>query len=300
MQVLPYEPTMLPKVTAAYNHIIQNVPHCYPTTEARFGDAIAGVIGEGDKESRLHSEAAYVAMEADALLGFIHVGIGKIWGSQAERGIIHFFWYERGQRAAGQALLDAAEAYLRQQDVERITAFSQQYRYRFYYLPAAYLSDHLDHLHALLQFNGYKKSEGEVFLNWPNYDVQPVPTEVPMDVSVALKPERGKLPGLIVSAKQEGQKVGVCESICAGGISQTEAAQHWLFTTWLGVEEAFQGKGVGRYLLQRCLVEMRKIGYRNAAISTAWDNYRAFVFYSNCGYHVVDWTYGLTRDLMEG
>lgn len=70
------------------------------------------------------------------------------------------------------------------------------------------------------------------------------------------------------------------------------------------VEDEFQGQGLGRYLLQYALQEMKKIGYRHAAISTAWDNhraflFRAFLFYSNCGYRTVDWTYEFVKNLSE-
>jgi hypothetical protein len=43
------------------------------------------------------------------------------------------------------------------------------------------------------------------------------------------------------------------------------------------------------------MLELRRAGYRHAAISTALDNYRAALFYSNLGYQVVDWTYGYGR-----
>jgi GNAT superfamily N-acetyltransferase len=63
------------------------------------------------------------------------------------------------------------------------------------------------------------------------------------------------------------------------------------------VEEAFQGRGLGRSLLQRALAAGREVGYRHACISTDWRNYRAFVFYSNYGYQVADWTYIYARSL---
>ena len=45
------------------------------------------------------------------------------------------------------------------------------------------------------------------------------------------------------------------------------------------------------------MLEMRGVGYRHSAISTAADNHRAFLFYSNVGYHVSDWTFGLEKVL---
>ena len=36
---------------------------------------------------------------------------------------------------------------------------------------------------------------------------------------------------------------------------------------------------------------------RHAAISADWENYRTLIFYSNCGYRVVDWTYEYHKTL---
>ena len=41
----------------------------------------------------------------------------------------------------------------------------------------------------------------------------------------------------------------------------------------------------------------RERGYRHGAISTAFDNDRAFLFYTNHGFRVVDWTYEFAREL---
>jgi ribosomal protein S18 acetylase RimI-like enzyme len=61
------------------------------------------------------------------------------------------------------------------------------------------------------------------------------------------------------------------------------------------VEEDFQGQGLGRSLMRRTLAAGREVGYRHASISTDWRNFRAFMFYSNFGYHVADWTYSYAR-----
>ena len=110
---------------------------------------------------------------------------------------------------------------------------------------------------------------------------------------------RGEHPNCTVKAYRGDEQVGICESVCGGEFSSHPEAQDWLHTVWLGVEDEFQGQGLGRYLLQYALEETKKIGYRHAAISTAWENYRAFLFYSNCGYRTVDWTYGFVKDLSE-
>jgi GNAT superfamily N-acetyltransferase len=120
---------------------------------------------------------------------------------------------------------------------------------------------------------------------------------VRVDISLQWEQGRGARPGLIVQGRQGEKEIGTCECVSAGEYSRSEEAQDWSFTTGLDIAEEMQGKGLGRFLLQRALEEMHGIGYRHAAISTGWRNFRAFLFYSNCGYHVVDWTYGLRREL---
>lgn len=299
MEVLLHEPAMSSELTLAYNNIVRGVPHCYPVTVEDFASAVAGAVEEGQSHDQLRSEAAFVARRGTLILGFIHVAIQRPKeANEIEQGIIRFFWYERGHRKAGDALLDAAEEYLRQRNVRQITAFPQDYRYPFYYVQNAYLSDHLDQVHALLGFNGYKRVAGEVFLDWVNYEpVVPSPTDVSADISLQWRQGRGTRPGLIVQAYQGKKEIGICVCVSGGEFSHADDAQDWLFTTRIDVSEEMQGKGLGGHLLQRALQEMHDVGYRHAAISTGWQNFRAFLFYSNYGYHVVDWTYALRYEM---
>ena len=276
------------------------MPHCYPVTEEEFEVAIRGVTtGKADKkEGGLDSETAFVAITEGSVRAFIHVGIGQIGDNREKNvGIIRFFGYERGARQIGQTVLERAETYLKRFNVSKIFAFPQDCRYRFYHFAHAYLSDALDQVQGILGFNGYRRCEGEVFLDWENYSVTPTPSNLSVILSTDWKDGRGQLPNCTVLAHQDGEQVGICESLCGGEFSSHPDAQDWLHTVWLGVEDDFQGQGLGRYLLQYALQEMHKIGYRHAAISTAWDNHRAFLFYSNCGYRTVDWTYGFVRNL---
>ena len=302
MEIIQYTPDIQAPVTQFYNRLTINVPHCYPVKEEEFATAIRGVTtGKADKkEGGLDSETAFVAMVNGAVQAFIHVGIGQVGDNrEVDIGVIRFLGYERGSRHAGQVVLEKAEVYLKTYNISRIYAFSQDCRYRFYHFEHAYLSDVLDQVQALLGFNGYRRSAGEVFLDWENYTVTPTPSSLSVKLSVDWKQGRGEHPNCTVKAHQDGEQVGICESVCGGEFSSHTDAQDWLHTVWLGIEDEFQGQGLGRYLLQYELQEMHKVGYRHAAISTAWDNHRAFLFYSNCGYRVVDWTYEFVRNLSE-
>ena len=302
MEIFQYTPDMQTSVTQFYNDLTADVPHCYPVTEEEFEIAIRGVTtGKANiQEGGLDSETAFVAITEGSVGAFIHVGIGQIGDNREENvGIIRFFGYERGGRHAGQAVLEQAETYLKTFNVSEIFAFPQDCRYRFYHFEHAYLSDALDQVQGILGFNGYRRCKGEVFLDWENYSVTATPSNLSVMLSTDWKDGRGQLPNCTVFAHQNGEQVGICESLCGGEFSSHPDAQDWFHTVWLGIEDAFQGQGLGRYLLQYALQEMHKVGYRHAAISTAWDNHRAFLFYSNCGYRTVDWTYEFVRNLSE-
>ena len=115
--------------------------------------AMRGVNGKADKaEGKLNSETAFVAMQNGIVQALIHVDLTQI--REEDVGIIRFLGYERGARHAGQAVFEKAEAYLKAFNVIRIFAFPTNWRYRFYHLEYASLSDALDHVQALLGFNG--------------------------------------------------------------------------------------------------------------------------------------------------
>ena len=74
-------------------------------------------------------------------------------------GVIRFLAYPRGRRDVGQALLTQAEDWLRKRGRKAVIVFPQAYRYPFYAFPHAFISNNLEHVQALLLFNGYQASQ---------------------------------------------------------------------------------------------------------------------------------------------
>ncbi|MHC4983145.1 MAG: GNAT family N-acetyltransferase [Planctomycetota bacterium] len=302
MYIRRYEDSMDGAVAAAFNDALRDVPHCWPVAAEELAAVVAQADGQAEGHEDVHCQVTFVAEDASKVTGFINAAVGKPEGPiQGRQGIIRFLCYRPGERRSGQALLEAAEAHLRGQDVNYIQAFPQEYRYRFYKFGAAYLSSRLGHVEALLGFNGYRRIRGEVFFDWLDFQPpKPRPAEVPAEIVVEWEEGKGARPSLIVRAERAGEQVGLCKSVSGAEFSKADEAQDWFFTGALWVSEALQGKGLGRQLLQRSLKELRGAGYRHACISTAWQNYRAFLFYSNHGYRVSDWTYGPGRQLTPG
>lgn len=303
MDILSYEPPMAGDLAAMYNRAVEPVPHCYPTTAEAFAAAVAKTAGQAKSNPLLRSKAAFVVDDDGTVLGFIDTAVGgpMVDGKgYTECGVIPFFWYEPGRRAVGQALLARAEARLRDVGMREAEAFPQEYRYDFYHLHAAYLSDHLPHVGALLAFNGYRRVRGEVYLDWPDFEpIDPPPAGAPADISVQWSESRGTRPNVKVLAHHDGKQIGECECESCGELTSAPEAQDWFMTTGLFIADEMQGRGLGKYLLRRALAEMRGAGYRHAIISTSLGNDRAFVFYSNFGYRFCDWTYGWRRELAQ-
>ena len=300
MEILDYKAEMLGEVAGLFNHGVANVPNCWPVDDADFAGAIAAVCGgECDGGPSVDDQALTVAALNGRVVGFAHTGIDRGDSDEAPRGAICFLYYERGCRGAGQALLDAAEARFAARSLSEVCAFNQGYRYRFYCFPHAYLSDRLDHVSALLQLNGYRLAGGEVFLNGLDYEAGELPqVDLDFDLTITRPRRRGRRPGCHLKAHRDGETLGECEITCGGDYSRHPDAQDYGFVDWLGVERPYQHRGLGKLLLFRGRNEMLAAGYRHTAISTALHNNRAFLFYSNHGYRLVDWTYQLSKPLV--
>lgn len=299
MEIIGYRSDHLQVLTDLYNNLTSTVPHCYEALPEELAGAFTGDSGYGSLGNRMEADAVFVACDPDPV-GFVHAGEGfDKEDLSVPQGIIRFLAYPRGRRDAGQALLEHAEAWLKTAGHHSALMFPQAYRYPFYHFSHAFLSNHLEHIQSLLLVNGYEECGGEVFLSWP--DMEPAkPRGAPgldIDLGVQLKPGRGRLPGIYLEARHHGKKIGECVCLSAGEFSNREEVEDWVFTQWLGVAGTYQGIGLGRFLLASALGEALSIGYRNAAISTAWDNHRALLFYANFGYRAVDWTRQFRRTL---
>lgn len=296
--VRPYRPDDLKGVLDLYNDLlVGRVPHCWPVAAS----ALGGILGAAEAEHdgvRLLEQAVLVAGSAD---GFVHVGRQAVhkWQDH-EVGVIRFLACRRGERAVGDALLQAAESWMRERGLGHSTVMPQVWRYPFYGFPHAYLSDHLDHVQALVRFRGYTRSGGEVFLDWPEMQPEPgvQPEGLDFDLSLEDRPGEGRLPGLRLRALQGDEIIGTCVLVSGADSSPSaDEAHDFAFCDWLGVTEEHQGNGLGRFLLAQAMFLARERGYRHGAISTALSNDRAFLFYTNHGFRVVDWTYEFSREL---
>ena len=290
MEICQYTPDLLTPLTQFYNYITTDVPHCYPIKDKELETSL-------NNNSDIDEFKVFVALTKGAVQAFIHVRLCKNNRSDEKEGYIRFFSYERGARRAGQTVLEKAEEYIKSFNVSRINAFTSGDKYPFYHLEYANLSTTHEHVYALLGANGYVPKPQWVFLDWENFEIPPISSPIPVKLSVYWKHGHGELPDCNVEAYIDNEEVGSCCSVSGAEFSKHPNAQDWCFTTWLEVEREFQGHGLGKFLLQYSLQEMQHVGYRHASVSTSYENYRAILLYTNCGYRVVDCTNQFQKDL---
>jgi len=326
MKIMYWDVADAGSLVHVYNEQFAGVPHCYSVSPEEFDIGIRYRKDADEPYEELHSEKFIVGEQNGKIVGFSDVvvvetednplphnplpplvrGMEGGYGQKEHKGLIRFLTYQPGCRSVGQALLEESERYLRDLGMSDVGVFRTTYddddfSYRFYHLGFGLVSDKTTHICALFYMNEYEinsEERGEVFMDQPEYRVdEPVLPDNRVEIVVEQHPGRGVLPGLTVQAFRSGREVGVCKSLSVGRYCRASEAQDWVFIKWLGVEREEQGKGWGRYLLQRNLWEMKKIGYKNTVISADITNHRAQLFYTNYGYRVVDTTYGFVKNL---
>ena len=301
MEVIQYSSEMLKSITDFYNGLIYDVPYCYPVSSGQFEQVLKDItdISGENEEDELMEETVYIVRNKSTVDAYIHIGIESDEDEKEYGGIIKFFGYRRGSRESAQTILKKAEEFMRKFNVTRIYAFSKQYQYPIYHYRYAHLSNSLDHIEALLGLNGYTRVNGQVFLNWENFEVNPTIPHTPLELKLDWKDGKGSLQNCNLTAYKDGEEIGQCWTNSCGEFNNHPSIQDWVYIDWLGVEEEFQGQGLGKYLLEYTLQELKKVGYKHTTLSTSWDNHLAFLLYTNLGYRVIDWTYGYEKTFKE-
>lgn len=301
MEVIQYSPDLLKPLTDFYNNLIQDVPYCYPVSINKFENVLKDLTGnlEDNDNKELDGETVFVIRNKCIVEAFVHIGTVSYQTSEEIGGIIKFLGYKRGSREAGQTAYNKAEEYLKENNATRIFAFPKQYKYPMYHYSYAYLSNSLDHIVALFGKNGYSRCNGQVFLNWKNYIVNPIVPTIPIELKLDWKDGKGKLQNCNLTAFLDGEEIGQCWTHSCGEFTNHQEVQDWVYIDWLGVEAEFQGRGLGKYLLEYTLYELKKVGYKHTTLSANWDNYPALLLYTNLGFRIIDWTYEYEKTFNE-
>ena len=288
-----------------YNEVHADVPFCPPVDEEEFARGFPyRAHSRPGYEEALLVETVFVAREGGRVVGFADVGVARVVrdGAEERRGLLRAFAFPVGRRRAGEALLAAALDFARDAGAGLVGAFRNcaiydHGGYRFQHLDFGMLPDRLVHIGALLLRHGFEPSGGEVFLLAPDFP-EPAPLPTPEGVRIVVEsagPERAARPGFYVRAYRAEREIGVFECCSAAEFSGNPDLDDTGLVEGLYIVSEEQGLRLGLVLHTRGLIEMRRAGYRHAAISTDWRNARALLFYANHGYRLADTVHEFRR-----
>ena len=298
MRVVPYSSDMAEAVTTHYNEQTTGVPFCFTVTAQEMDDALH-TRPPYETRKTLADPSILVVTEGDKVLGLTRAG----WepADDERRKPRPPSDSSSTSEATARPVRLCSTQHMSHSGRPAQTAsgpFHQDQQFAIYHAKYSFCSDGLDHVQALLQMNGYRKCDGEVYPVWRNAvapELRPIRDGVTFELEWV--DGRSELPGLNMRAMLDGEEIGRCMHCCLGDHTRWPEADVTAFCHRLDVYDNIRAAAS----VSTCCTEpsgsFLKRGYVHMAISTAWDNYRAFLFYSNCGYRAVDWTYGfrLTR-----
>jgi len=307
--ICEYSPDLLPSVYRLYLESVAGLPHCHDIGLTAFGNRLWSDTEWGQRHSPpIRDQGLLLARKGKEPVALAHWVVRRdaedtrepSSDPEATVGGIRHFWYQPGHRATGQALLETAETRVARHTTGPCTIRAMDYAdtYSFYHVEHAYMSDRQGHVHALLEANGYRRVGSEVVLDCQDMsNALPEVGQHDVEVTNAWAPGAALRPGLTVRVAAGGRDAAVCVCRSLAETVPADEAQDWVYVRWLGVDDAFQGRGLGRYTLLSALCLAREAGYRHATICAYGDNYRALLLYSNINFSVVDWTYLLQKQV---
>jgi ribosomal protein S18 acetylase RimI-like enzyme len=260
-----------------YRSSTSAAPHCrfVPDVE-RFAECLTS--------PRPSATRVLVAEAQGAPQGFAALGRIKGEDKGAERDAITALFF--ADQAAGQALLDACEA----QASGEILAFPADHGY----CPiAGYsggwdgLSDRIPAVAQLLARNGYTPFYRELSLICDLAGVEPVLDAAPAGIDLRESVGEFRQSYYILHALDGERVAGQCHYVTLAEMQDPIAARTG-YVWWLHVEPEARRRGIGRYLMQRTLDHMRRLGCDTCWLTTGAENWPAQPLYLALGFEIVD------------
>lgn len=287
MPIRPLRSADLPALRALYDAVTAPFAHGFLPTEEEFAAAFTG------KPANLRDSVTLVAERGGAPVGFARAGLYRpvpdLW-ALAEEGQGALFGPFVGQehRAEGAALIAAAMRHLKTRKAAVTYAFDQGEAASAPFHNGGWigLSDRLPHLVALLLEAGFRIKGRELCLTRPALPLPPA--EAPPKPFHLLFEKRDHN-RFTVRVHDGETPAGACYySLMFPRRSRRPEAEQWGYVDGIGVPEEYQGRGLGRLLMEHALQRLRAIGVGPVCLTTGHANFRAQNLYFSMGFELVD------------
>ena len=283
MKIIQLEISEIGELASTFNSLCAQIPYVYEITPDEFE---TGIYFPPYVEGIIESEKIFVSEHNGKRLGFSHVAIEKREGESKVRGVFRFFVYHPEYRQAGQMLLDKSQEYLCKIGAACISTPMKSYRI---WATRVSFSGQLLQVPALFQANGYEVNVSSVMMACPGFQISnPDCPYSGVEIVLLQQETPAILPSYIIQMRQGDQKLGQSYLSSLGHYYRASEAQHIFYVNDIYLEPHARGKGLGRYLLERSMFEMQRLGYKDGALCTDIDNYQAQLLYSSYGFRTID------------
>ncbi|MCC7407874.1 MAG: GNAT family N-acetyltransferase [Phycisphaeraceae bacterium] len=298
LSLTTYARPLLPGIVDLFNHQADDEPHVAVLTPQLFVDLV-------ESKPYFDDKGFFVALERDRVLGFLHACVAggtEPWQNpDAKVGQITMLAFEPHRLDVGLELLDAALAWLAQSNFRgrgSILAMSGRHGYPFY--RGIFLGGErifpttLAHLHIALAARRFGVA-GEAVLKRRELHEPPPPesleAKTPLDyldeplamTHPNMAPSWAGFEPRMIRAVQNGRHAGAVGYLLQSNLTPRLGAP-CINIYALGVEPAFQRRGIAAALVARVLQRGFELGARTATVATQLDNLPAHHTYDRLGY----------------
>lgn len=266
LEVTPLRHRDLAAVTEMFNQATASLPFHWQLDPKSFRQMVLFHNPAPAAELAIDPEGWLVASFDGHTAGFAHCTVGRLQDDDRHTrdGFVrHLAVLPKGASAAGPALLAAAEAYFRRQSVKVVRAFPIQGGYPCYLAGRGVLvGDNLEVMGALGRA-GYRISQ-----RWLLYELMfdaYVIERLPRTDSLNVKVEATTADDFSLLVSDRAETVAEIRCLRLADMSQHTNMQTASLQT-LCVSEAYRRRGLGRWLLLRCLNELATRGVQRLVV----------------------------------
>jgi GNAT superfamily N-acetyltransferase len=301
MRVRPYEPGDAEEVHALYAGLVAHLPHHRPVTlEQLAAEILTSRHRAGRRQAPEENGSALVADHRGRVAAFVRGTYTPVdlndWPETTETGLLEWLVAGPEDEESARAAIRAALAELDRHQPRRVYACAYSFGPTFHNEACAMLPSAWAWLGHWLGLERFAPQHGEIRLRKPLTGPVERPT-LPPGAELRAEPTRF---AHVVDEGLEPDTNSFCRHLRIGDEEAGQCHCYWseafiagaghgnLYVSWLGISEAWRGRGLGRVLLRNAIAHAAERGAASVTLTTGAENYRAQALYFSEGFRLVD------------
>ena len=273
-----------------WNRLGGDIPYFFPVSTRTWEKCL--LHDQRDGEPMFEDLHTRVAMDGGQVVGFVQYGQPSFaWEERGERcqnpqiGVVRQLYFCEGRDEVGEALLVEADA--------QLARFNQTHA--FYHALGMSCTAHHGklhhsqrHVHRLLRSWGFQIEHENVYCVLDLVPPSPV-EDSPLWIRTDAETDGERFEIRLGAERVGGARVRYVDKLTDG------CAHDTAYLSWVGVDEAYRGRGIGAEFLKWLIGFLVAKGYCTLHVDTARENAVARRLYGKLGFQEVGWTRSYVR-----